>query len=246
MLMWHKDWFDSAEKCTLTVLWSKNECMRFFSCCCICVQAQHLGAGGEHPGWQADFGVWAKVSVAASWGALRVLWVISLDFYLCIHFFSLACFYILAPILKSLKHVCSVPPPPFTFLSCVLVLNYVQCLFLWVLVFTHSFIPPHPPFVSLNSSSLLPNWKKKSAPNLFLSVAKLFEMLVLLMEMFRVKFKYQKTFNGRQGIQQMTETVFSLHVIPLFAGSYISCPPSTLSLMKIRAKNKIFLFYFIF
>lgn len=161
MLMWHKDWFDSAEKCTLTVLWSKNECMRFSSCCCICVQAQHLGAGGEHPGWQADFGVWAKVSVAASWGALRVLWVISLDFYLCIHFFSLACFYILAPILKSLKHVCSVPLPPFTFLSCVLVLNYIQCLFLWVLVFTHTFIPPHPPFVSLNSSSLLPNWKKK-------------------------------------------------------------------------------------
>lgn len=63
------------------------------------------------------------------------------------------------------------------------------------------------------------------------------------MEMFRVKFKYQKTFNGRQGIQQMTETVFSLHVIPLFAGSYISCPPSTLSLMKIRAKNKIFFFF---
>lgn len=67
-------------------------------------------------------------------------------------------------------------------------------------------------------------------------------MLVLLMEMFRVKFKYQKTFNGRQGIQQMTETVFSLHVIPLFAGSYISCPSSTLSLMKIRAKNKVFFF----
>lgn len=108
----------------------QNECMCFSSCCCICVQAQHLGAGGEHPGWQADFGVWAKVSVAASWGALRVLWVISLDFYLCIYFFSLACFYILAPILKSLKHVCSVPRPPFTFLSCVLVLNYFQCLFL--------------------------------------------------------------------------------------------------------------------
>lgn len=68
-------------------------------------------------------------------------------------------------------------------------------------------------------------------------------MLVLLMEIFRVKFKYQKTFNGRQGIQQMTETVFSLHVIPLFAGSYISCPSSTLSLMKIRAKNKIFFFF---
>lgn len=112
-----------------------------------------------------------------------------------------------------------------------------------MLVFTHTFIPPHPPFVSLHSSSLLPNWKKKSAPNFFLSVAKLFEMLVLLMEIFRVKFKYQKTFNGRQGIQQMTETVFSLHVIPLFAGSYISCPSSTLSLMKIRAKNKFFFFF---
>lgn len=47
----------------------------------------------------------------------------SLDFYLFIS-------HILAPILKSLKHVCSVPLPPFTFLSRVLVLNYFQCLFL--------------------------------------------------------------------------------------------------------------------